>query len=117
MVASRGKDARALACAGIVVALALLAAACKQTPPVQLPPRMTVVNRTHAEIATILYRPCASESAQWQTLPVAPLPPGQALVTEFPASCADYTAQFGNGRTAGNQSGVKHQFPFRWDIY
>lgn len=102
---------------GLALLLVLACAACAGTPPLQLAPRMTVVNRTSAPIATILYRPCNAGSATWQTLAIEPLPPGQSLVTEFPASCADYTAQFGNGRTAGSQSGVKQQFPFRWDIY
>lgn len=102
---------------GLALLLLALCSACAQTPPLQIAPRITVVNRTSAEIAAILYRPCGASTGVWQTLPMDALPPGQSLVTAFPADCADFTAQFSSGRTAGSQTGVKRQFPFRWDIY
>lgn len=101
--------------AGITIALALTSC----TPvPIQLMPRMTVVNRASLAITELRYRSCGATTEIWQSLAVTmPLAPGQAVLTDFPLPCSDLSALYVDGRTAGNQTGIKQQFPFRWDIY
>lgn len=104
---------------GVLTSIALAVAVTSCAPaPVQLMPRITVVNRANLAITELRYRPCDAPTEIWQTLQVTmPLAPGQAVLTDFPLPCSDFIAQYADGRTAGTQSGIKRQFPFRWDIY
>ncbi len=108
-----GRASRRLAMA---VSAGALVAACA-TPPVQLEPRMSVVNRTSLVISELRYRPCGSTTELWQNLATVPLSPGQAALFDFPLPCSDLNALYADGRSAGNQTGIKQKFPFRWDIY
>lgn len=95
---------------------ALLLAGCAQAP-VQLPPQVTVVNRTSTAITELRYRSCEQPTEVWQSLNEKPLPPGGMLVTRLPIDCADLSALFAGGRVAGTQTGVKRSFPLTWNIY
>ena len=102
--------------AGIVVAYSL--SACAPAAVIQLAPRITVVNKASMVVTELRYRPCGAALEIWQGLAVAmPLHPGQAVVADFPLPCSDFSALYADGRTAGTQTGIKQQFPFRWDIY
>lgn len=96
--------------------LGLLLCGCAQAP-VQLPPQVTVVNRTGAAIAEVRYRSCEHPTEVWQSLSEQALPPGKILVTRLPVDCADLSALFEGGRVAGTQTGVKRSFPLTWNIY
>lgn len=100
-----------------LLAAVLLFPGCAAEGPLQLAPRITVVNRTTLVIAEVRYRSCGASTELWHHLELAPLQPESSAVTDFPLPCADLSAQYADGRTAGSQSGVKQQFPFRWDIY
>lgn len=101
---------------GIAVAYCLVA--CAPVSVVQLAPRITVVNKANMVVTELRYRPCDAPVEIWQSLAVTmPLRSGQAVVADFPLPCSDFSALYADGRTAGTQTGIKQQFPFRWDIY
>lgn len=103
------------------VPLALLAATLVVTAcapaPVQLAPRILVINRTDQTIAQIRYRECAQATDIWQTFEVPALKPGDGATLAFPLPCSDLDALYTDGRTAGSQFGVKQKFPLRWEIF
>ena len=98
------------------VASALLLSACAQAP-LQVAPNITVINRSGQQLTELRYRPCNSPGEPWQSFASGPLAAGRGIALEFPLPCSDLSALYADGRSAGNQSNVKEQYPFRWDIY
>jgi len=99
-----------------ILTTALLLSACAQAP-LQVAPNITVINRSGQQLTELRYRPCNSPSEPWQTFASGPLAAGRGIALEFPLPCSDLSALYAYGRSAGNQSNVKEQYPFRWDIY
>lgn len=97
-------------------ACALLLTACAQAP-LQVAPNITVINRSGQQLTELRYRPCNSPGEPWQSFASGPLAAGRGIALEFPLPCSDLSALYADGRSAGNQSNVKEQYPFRWDIY
>ena len=99
-----------------ILTTALLLSACAQAP-LQVAPNITVINRSGQQLTELRYRPCNTPGEPWQSFASGPLAAGRGIALEFPLPCSDLSALYADGRSAGNQSNVKEQYPFRWDIY
>jgi len=84
--------------------------------PEVLPVTATVSNYTGRPIARIDYQPCGAGEGSWQPLPIGTLPAGASAQFQLPAACVNLTAFYGDGKVAGQQTGVKRDFPFTWTI-
>ncbi|MFO1379207.1 MAG: hypothetical protein U1F63_02385 [Chitinivorax sp.] len=100
----------------LIAALPLALAACASAP-IEVAPDAQVFNRTHKQIKTIAYRPCDTPNADWTPVQDTAIAGGTMLRLTLPAACTDLQAWAVDGKVIGTQTGVKRQFPFRWQLY
>lgn len=94
----------------------LTLAACASTP-IEVAPDALIFNRSQKQIRTISYRTCDSTDAAWMAIEGTAVAGGGVLRLALPAECVDLQAQAADGKIIGTQTGVKRQFPFRWQLY
>ena len=107
--------------AGMLTPLALalasaILAGCASTPVHVAMPEATVINKTGKALASVQFRRCGSEG-DWTALPGSALAAGASLRVMLPADCSDLNAYYADGKLAGQQRGVKREFPFEWALY
>jgi hypothetical protein len=100
-----------------LAALSLVAACSTTTDYVApLPVEATVTNYTGKTIARIDYQSCGDSADSWSPLAISPVAPGGSAQFQLPAPCVNMNAYYEDGRTAGSQTGVKREFPFKWTL-
>lgn len=95
----------------------LLALAACASAPIEVAPDALIFNRSQKQIRTISYRICDNSDAGWIAIEGTAVAGGGVLRLALPAECVDLQAQTTDGKVIGTQTGVKRQFPFRWQLY
>ena len=95
----------------------LLALAACPPAPIEIAPDALIFNRSQKQIKAISYRPCDNADAGWTAIEGTTIAGGGVLQLALPAECVDLQAQTADGKIVGTQTGVKRQFPFRWQLY
>ena len=75
-----------------------------------------VVNKTGKALGSVQYQPCGA-NGEWAPLAGSALAAGASLRLTLPAACTDLNAYYADGKLAGQQRGVKREFPFEWALY
>lgn len=79
----------------------------------QKPIDAEIVNSTGKTIARVNYQSCDAPDG-WRELAIGPLPSGNMTKFQLPEPCVNLQAFYADGKTAGSQTGVKREYPFRW---
>jgi hypothetical protein len=96
-------------------AAAFLMGCASQPIPVAMP-EATIINKTGKALASVQYQACGGATG-WSALPGSALSPGGSMRVTLPAACTDLNAFYADGKLAGQQRGVKREFPFEWALY
>ena len=100
----------------LLAALALTAlAGCSSAPVNVASPEATVANNTGKALGSVHYQRCGAEN--WSPLARSALPAGASVTFTLPEACVNLNAYYADGKLAGQQRGIKREFPFNWVLY
>jgi hypothetical protein len=101
----------------LLAALAVSAlAGCSSTPVNVASPEATVANNTGKALGSVNYQRCGGADS-WSPVPRSALAPGATVTFTLPEACVNLNAYYADGKLAGQQRGIKREFPFNWVLY
>ncbi|HUG23808.1 MAG TPA: hypothetical protein VMN83_14910 [Albitalea sp.] len=73
-------------------------------------------NNTGKALGSVHYQRCGGADS-WSPVPRSALVPGASVTFTLPEACVNLNAYYADGKLAGQQRGIKREFPFNWVLY